>query len=242
MTRRFAITASTAGLLAMLGGCSSYQNASINDHNAPGAAVRATFRGMQGDSPRRLGPGVEVGYETYRAEGTQSLRAGETLSFRDPAMTTFTGPQELAHDARLSQLYMAYNHRFGIGSHLELEPYVGATRVRVKVLTTPQGGAGVRVIDDTQSGVTMGLTPRWRFNDKLAVELRYNAIRTGRRHASGVTSGTTYEAVAVLSPANHVALRLGWVDRQHKTGDDLDLFSSVNIRSKGPMASLQFDF
>jgi opacity protein-like surface antigen len=242
MTKRFALAASAVGVLALLGGCSSYQNASISDHNAPGGAVRATFRGKQGDSPRRLGAGVEVGYESYRAEGTQSLGAGETLAFRNEAMTTFTGPQELAHDARLSQLYMAYNHRFGIGSHLELEPYVGATRVRVKVVTTPQAGAGVRVIDDTQSGVTVGFTPRWRFNDKVAVELRYNAMRTGRRHASGVTSGSTYEAVVVLSPVDQVALRLGWVDRKHKTGDDLETFSSVDIRSRGPMASLQLDF
>jgi hypothetical protein len=243
MTKRFALAASAVGVLALLSGCSSYQNASIRDHNAPGGAVRATWRGMQGDSPRRLGAGVEVGYEGYRAEGAQSLGAGETLSFnRQGTITTFIGPQELKHDARLSQLYLAYNHRFGIGSHLELEPYVGATRVRVKVLTTPQAGAGVRVIDDTQSGVTVGFTPRWRFDDKLAVELRYNLMRTGRRHDSGITGGSTYEAVAVLSPVDHVALRLGWVDRKHKTGDDFETFSSVDIRSRGPMASLQFDF
>ncbi len=224
------------GAATLLVGCGSIQNVPIKDTNAPGVAVRATFRGLSGEPARRLGPGIEVGYEGYRAKGTQSLAAGESIVLLD---ATFTGPQDLRHEARLQQFYVGYNHRFAFGPHLEFEPYVGVTQVSAKVLTTPPSGTRVTSFDERGVGVTAGFTPRWRFNDRVAVELRYNFFGTRVR-----TSGIAYEAMLVLSPAEHVALRLGWTGRNHTIADDFPVgfTSEIDVRTRGPMASLQFDF
>lgn len=227
-----------AGLAAatLLVGCGSIQNVPIKDTNAPGGAVRATFRGLSGEPARRLGAGIEVGYEGYRAKGTQSLAAGESIVVRD---ATFTGPQDLRHEASLQQFYVAYNHRFAFGSHLEFEPYVGVTHLWAKVFTTPVSGNRVTAFDERGAGVTAGFTPRWRFNDRVAVEVRYNFF--DRRLG---TTGSAYEAVLVLTPAEHVALRLGWTGRNHtfKERFVVDFSSEIDVRTRGPMASLQFDF
>jgi hypothetical protein len=227
-----------AGLAAatLLVGCGSIQNVPIKDTNAPGGAVRATFRGLSGEPARRLGAGIEVGYEGYRPKGTQSLAAGESVLLLD---ATFTGPQDLRHEASLRQFYVAYNHRFGFGPHLEFEPYVGVTQVWAKVLTTPASGNRVTAFDERSVGVTAGFTPRWRFNDRVAVELRYNFFGTRLD-----TTGISYEAMLVLSPAEHVALRLGWTGRNHTISDNfpVGITSEIDVRTRGPMASLQFDF
>lgn len=218
-------------------GCGNIQNVPIKDTNAPGAAVRATFRGLRGEPPKRLGPGIEVGYEAYRAKGAQSLAAGESIVLRD---ASFTGPLDLRHEARLQQLYVAYNHRFAFGPHLEFEPYVGVTHVWAKVLTTPPSGSRITAVDERGAGVTAGFTPRWRFNDRVAVEVRYNFFDTRLS-----TGGSAYEAVLVLSPADHVALRLGWTGRNHTISENFPLSgvtSEIDVRTRGPMASLQFDF
>ena len=220
----------------MLLGCGNIKTVPIKDTNAPGGAVRATFRGLRGEPPQRLGAGIEVGYEGYQAKGTQSLAAGESIVLRD---ATFTGPQDLRHEARLQQLYVAYNHRFGFGPHLEFEPYVGVTQVWAKVLTTQPSGNRVTAMDERGVGVTAGFTPRWRFNDRVAVELRYNFFDTRLR-----TTGISYEAMLVLSPADHVALRLGWTGRNHTIAERfiVGFTSEIDVRTRGPMASLQFDF
>lgn len=221
---------------ALLTGCGNIQNVPLKDNDAPGVAVRATFRGLRGEPPQRLGAGIEVGYEGYQAKGTQSLAAGESIVLRD---ATFSGPQDLRHEARLQQFYVAYNHRFAFGPHLELEPYVGVTQVWARVLTTPPSGARVTAVERRGAGVTAGLTPRWRFNDSVAVELRYNFF--DRRLSTG---GSAYEAMLVLSPTDHVALRIGWTERNHTFSERfvIDFLSEIEVRTRGPMASLQFDF
>lgn len=232
--RRFLMPVGLAAA-TMLVGCGNIQNVPIKDTNAPGGAVRATFRGLRGEPPQRLGAGIEVGYEGYRAKGTQSLAAGQSIVLQD---ATFNGPQDLRHEVRMQQLYVAYNHRFGFGPHLEIEPYVGVTQVWARVLTTPPSGARVTATDKRGTGVTAGFTPRWRFNDQVAVELRSNFF--DRRLSMG---GSAYEAMLVLSPADHVALRLGWAERHHTISDFfVGLASEVEISARGPMASLQFDF
>ena len=233
--RRFSMLAGLA-VAPLLVGCGNIQNVPIKDTNAPGFAVRATFRGLSGEPARRLGPGIEVGYEGYRAKGTQSLAVGESIVLPD---ATFAGPQDLRHEASLRQFYVAYNHRFGFGPHLEFEPYVGATQVRAKVYTTPASGNRVTAFDESSVGLTAGFTPRWRFNDQVAVELRYNFFGTRLR-----TTGISYEAMLVLSPAEHVALRLGWTGRNHTVADTFPIgfTSEIDVRTRGPMASLQFDF
>jgi hypothetical protein len=222
---------------ALLAGCGNIQNVPIKDTNAPGAAVRATFRGIKGDPPKRLGAGIEVGFEGYQAKGTQSLKAGEAIVLAD---ATFTGPQDLRHEARLQQVYVAYNHRFAFGPHFEFEPYVGVTHVWAKLFTTPPSGTRITSVDERGAGVTAGFTPRWRFNEHVALEVRYNFFDTRLS-----TGGSAYEAVVVLSPADHVALRLGWTGRNHTISENYPLSgitSEVDVRTRGPMVSLQFDF
>lgn len=234
--RRLGAWAALAATTALVG-CGNIQNVPIKDTNAPGGAVRATFRGLKGDPPQRLGAGIEVGFEGYKAKGTQSLKAGEAIVLAD---ATFTGPQDLRHEARLQQVYVAYNHRFAFGPHLEFEPYVGVTHVWAKLLTTPPSGNRITSVDERGAGVTAGFTPRWRFNDRVALEVRYNFFDTRLS-----TGGSAYEAVVVLSPAEHVALRLGWTGRNHTISENYPLSgitSEVDVRTRGPMVSLQFDF
>lgn len=221
----------------LLVGCGNIQNVPVKDAHAPGGAVRATFRGSPVEGARRLGAGIEFGYEGYEAKGTQSLAAGDSIVLAD---ATFTGPQDLRHEARLQQVYVAYNHRFAFGPHLEFEPYVGVTHVWAKLLTTLASGTRITSIDERRVGVTAGFTPRWRFNDRVAMEARYNFFDT--RLSSG---GISYEAVVVLNPSEHVALRLGWTGRNHSLTEHFPvsgITSEVEVRSRGPMASLQFDF
>jgi hypothetical protein len=82
------------------------------------------------------------------------------------------------------------------------------------------------------------LTPRWRFNDWLAVEFRFSAF-----NASAWAAGQSYEAAVVLSPVPQMSMRLGYSERKHDvTAFVPDWYSEVNIRARGPLATLQFDF
>lgn len=216
-------------------GC-AVQNVPIRDTSSPNFAVRATFRGSSGEPAQRRGPGVEIGIEGFRAKGTQQLAAGESVVLEGVA---FVGPQALQHKAKLQQVYVAYNHLIPLGRHLEIEPYVGLTEAQAKVTTTTASGASVTSVDLHRVGVTGGVTPRWRFNDQLALELRVNFI-----NASPRISGHNFEGALVLRPAQNMALRVGWSDRKHTLAEawgPLDL-SDVEVRSRGPLATLQFDF
>ncbi|MGY4829762.1 hypothetical protein ACVNIS_14420 [Sphaerotilaceae bacterium SBD11-9] len=234
----FIRSASGLAVLAVLAGCGSVQNAYVKDTNAPAYAVRATLRGGHGEAGgQKYGPGIEFGYEGYRAEGTQSLAAGETIWLPGGMLS---GPQMLSHDARVEQFYVAYNHRLRFGRHFEVEPYVGVTRAQLKFDTTPSAsGATLKLLDDRGTGVTAGLTPRWRFNDLVATEFRYNYIET-----SEFVRGSSYELAVVVNPVPQVGLRLGWSDRRHFVKSDAtpQVGSEVSIRARGPLATLQFDF
>ncbi len=221
--------------LAGLTGCGTVQSVPIKDNDSSSVAVRATLRGKSGDPPRRAGPGVEVGYEGYRARDTQSLAAGQVIVLEGGSIL---GPETLRHEATLRQGYVAYNHLLRFGQSFELEPFVGATRVHLRVKTDTTSGTSVPVLDDWRTGVIGGVTPRWRFNDWLAIEARLSYF-----NASAWAHGQSYEAAVVLSPVPNVSLRLGYSERKH----DVDAFvpgwySEVDIRARGPLATLQFDF
>lgn len=220
-------------LLASLAGCGSVQNVPIRDGESPAGSVRATFHGKTGTRP--AGPGVELGYEHYTAKDTQTLAPGESVVLDGGS---FVGPNTLRHKAQMQYGYVAYNHRLRFGEHFELEPFVGVARVYFKLRTTPGSGTAVTTMNDRHTGVIGGVTPRWRFNDWVAVEGRLSYL-----NASTWASGSTYEAVVVLSPAPQVALRLGYSDRRHDIEPVVSgALSEVNIRARGPVATLQFDF
>ncbi|HET7792278.1 MAG TPA: hypothetical protein VFL64_02740 [Rhizobacter sp.] len=229
--------ASGLAALTVLAGCGSVQNAYVKDTSSPAYAVRATLRGGDADAGgRKRGPGVEIGYEGYRAEGTQTLNAGESIWL--PGGAVF-GPQTLSHTARVEQFYVAYNHRLRFGSSFELEPYVGVTSAKLKFETTPSGSSTAMLLDNRETGVTAGITPRWRFTDLVATEFRYNYIETHE-----FVRGSSYEVAVVVTPVPQVGLRLGWSDRRHFVKSDAtpQVGSEVSIRARGPLATLQFDF
>jgi hypothetical protein len=220
---------------ALLSACGSVQNVPVRDRESPAGAVRASWHGGARDAGRASGPGVEIGYEYYTARDTQSLAAGQSVVLEGGS---FFGPDTLRHRARLQYGYVAYNHRFRFGEHFELEPFVGAARVRMRLQTTPGSGGTVTTVDDHRTGVIGGVTPRWRFNPWLGVEARLSYLG-----ASAWASGETYELALVLNPVPQLALRLGVSDRRH----DIESVvpggtSEVNLRARGPMATLQLDF
>lgn len=220
-------------LLAILAGCGNVQNVPIRDRDSPVGSVRATFHGKSGTRPS--GPGIEVGYEQYTAKDTQTLAAGESVLLDGGS---FVGPNTLRHKAQMQYGYVAYNHRLRFGDHFELEPFAGVARVNLKMRSTPNSGVTVTTLDDRHTGFIGGVTPRWRFNDWVALEARLSYL-----NASAWASGTSYEAAVVLSPAPQVALRLGYSGRRHDIEPVLaGAVSEVNIRARGPMATLQFDF
>lgn len=222
-------------LLAGLSGCGAVQSLPIKDNNSASYAVRASWHGRSGELNERSGPGVEVGYEGFRARDTQTLAAGQSLILEGG---TVFGPETLRHDARLQLGYVAYKHLLRFGSSFQLEPFAGATRVRLKITSQTSGGNSLQVLNDQRTGLIGGVTPRWRFNDWLAIEARMTYF-----NASAWAHGQSYEAAVVLSPSPNVSLRLGYSERKH----DIDpvvsgLESEVNIRARGPLATLQFDF
>ncbi|HEY0820798.1 MAG TPA: hypothetical protein VGD46_18565, partial [Rhizobacter sp.] len=180
-------------LAALLSACGSVQNVPVRDRESPVGAVRASWHGGARDAGRPSGPGVEVGYEYYTARDTQALGAGQSVVLEGGS---FVGPDVLQHRARLQYGYVAYNHRFRFGEHFELEPFIGAARVRMRLQTTPGGGATVTTVDDRRTGAIGGVTPRWRFNSWLGVEARLSYLG-----ASAWASGETYELALVLNPA-----------------------------------------
>lgn len=221
--------------LAGLTACGALQSVPVTDNNSASFAVRATLRGKSGERNERSGPGVEIGYESYRARDTQTLAPGEVIVLEGASIV---GPDTLHHEARLRQGYVAYNHLFRFGPNFQLEPFVGATRVHLRITTDTASGATRPMLDDWRTGVIGGVTPRWRFNDWLAIEARLSYF-----NASAWAHGQSYEAAVVLSPVPNVSLRLGYSERRHDVEAVVPgWYSEVNIRARGPLATLQFDF
>jgi len=60
---------------------------------------------------------------------------------------------------------------------------------------------------------------------------------------SVLAHGQSYEAAVVLSPVPNASLRLGYSERHYDTDGNIPgWYSEVNLRARGPMATLQFDF
>jgi hypothetical protein len=163
------------------------------------------------------------------------LAGGESIQLEGG---TILGPDTLRHQADMRQGYIAYNHLFRLGSHFELEPFVGATRIHLKIKSTSADGTTRAVLNNWDTGVIGGVTPRWRFNDWVAIEARLSYF-----NVSAWAHGQSYEAAVVLSPVPNTSLRLGYSERRYDIEDNIPgWYSEVNVRARGPMATLQFDF
>ncbi|MEO8155735.1 MAG: hypothetical protein ABI605_21940 [Rhizobacter sp.] len=234
-TRRTWAWAGVLSCLAMLAGCGAIQHVPVNDDNSASVAVRASFHRRSAETNERYGSGIEVGYESYRARDTQTLAAGESISLDGG---TVFGPSTLQHEARLRQGYVTYNHLLRFGPHFQLEPFVGLTRVNLRIRSDPGSGSTLLLLDEWRSGVLGGVTPRWCFNDWVAIEARLSYFDTG-----DWVHGKSYEAALVLSPVPNVSVRLGYSERYHDVETLGSGWSSeVNIRARGPLATLQLNF
>jgi hypothetical protein len=224
-----------ATVSVVLSACGSVQSVPVRDNESATFAVRATVRPSAWRGGEREGPGIAVGYEGYRAKDTQTLAAGESIQLDGG---TILGPDTLRHQADMRQGYIAYNHLFRLGSHFELEPFVGATRIHLKIKSTSADGTTRAVLNNWDTGVIGGVTPRWRFNDWVAIEARLSYF-----NVSAWAHGQSYEAAVVLSPVPNTSLRLGYSERRYDIEDNIPgWYSEVNVRARGPMATLQFDF
>lgn len=222
----------------VLAGCGSVQNVPVKDNNSPAVAVRATYHSKVADAGgEKYGAGVEVGFESYRASDTQTLASGQFVAIEGG--TRVNGPDTLNHDARVQELHLAYNHRIRFGEQFQLEPFVGVSRTHLKFNSSSASGANIPTFDESKVGIIGGVTPRWRFNESWAVEARmsYSVYDGGWAH------GQSYEAAVVMNPHPQVAVRLGYSERRYDIEPFLNgWFSEVNVRARGPVATLQFEF
>ncbi len=205
---RFVTGVGLFGGLVMLTACSSNQYIPVHDKDSPSFAMRGAIRPKAWQRNERVAHGIEVGYEGYRAKDTQALAAGQSLDLDGglfPGGTgTINGPASLNHQFSYRQLHVAYAPLIRFGTNFELEPLAGVARKHVKVETQPAGRASINVVDEWRTSAIAGVTPRWRFNDWLAAEVRWT-------YTGGTSEkGTSTEVAAVLSPSPNVALRLGY--------------------------------
>jgi hypothetical protein len=232
-TLRVALACMAALLLA---GCGGFPHTvHIKDRDSAVASVRVTVRPETWARNAESLRGIQVGYERYRAQGTQELLAGQEVQL-NPSDSPIPGPDRLSNKVTVAHAYLAYNHTFLFGRHVEMEPTFGVAHLRFDA--EAQSAASLtRQSKHYSRAVAYGsFTPRWRFNDAVALELR---LAWSGRSFDIVNSN--FDLGVVLRPEKRVGLRLGYSWR-HGTWDSGYLASDISVRSRGPSASLLFDF
>ena len=229
---RSALCGSVAAFGALLAGCSGYQGVQVRDHDSPALALRATVRPQAWGHGQRSEGGIEFGYERYRGTSTQPIAAG---TFVDVGAQTISGPDSLRNEATVQQVHVAYTHRFHFGPNFQLEPMGGLADLNLALKVKPTT-APVQPSDESRyTALIYGITPRWRFNDKVAVEARITGV------SGGLVHGNSVDASLLLSPTPNVTLRVGYSDRS-RYAVQRNSFSDLDIHVQGPSASLAFDF
>lgn len=225
-----------ATALAGLVGCQGLEGARVRDNSSPAVAVRATFRPdalMRGDGSRG---GIEVGYDRYRGKDTQTLNAGQNVDLNDLRVD---GPDSLNNEVTVQLLHMAYTHRARWGSNFEFEPMLGGGRQGLRFKIDPTNSALRPEISRYMPVFVYGLTPRWRFNDTLALEGRVSGTVGGSN--GNLVRTYSFDAGLLVSPAPNVALRIGYSDRR-LSAELTDSLSEVDVHVRGPAAALVFEF
>lgn len=232
-TVRLALVCAAAWFLA---GCAAFTDTvHVNDHKSAVASVRVTVRPETWARNAESLRGIQVGYERYRAEGTQELRAGQEIRL-NPSDTPLPGPDSLRNEVTVAHAYLGYSHTFLFGRHLEMEPVFGVAHLRFDAKVQPTVSLLQPSTHYSRAVAYGGLTPRWRFNDLMALELR---LTWGGRSLDIATRNA--DLGLVLRPEKRVGLRLGYSWRESGWSTDL-LSSEVSVRARGPSASLLFDF
>ncbi len=229
-----AALAATAGL--MLAGCGAFPDAvRVNDQDSAVASVRLTVRPEAWARNAESLRGLQVGYERYRAQSTQELLAGQEIRM-NPSDTPLPGPDSLRNEVTVAHAYLGYSHTFLFGRHLEMEPVFGVAHLRFDAKVQPTVSLLRPSTHYSKAVAFGGFTPRWRFNDLMALELR---LTWSGRSLDIATRNA--DLGLVLRPEKHVGLRLGYSWREGGWGTDF-LSSEVSVRARGPSASLLFDF
>jgi hypothetical protein len=218
----------------LLAGCSDLQNVRIRDHDSPAASVRVTVRPDFLARNASSQGGIELAYDRYRARDTQDLLAGQSVTVGS-GLQTVQGPDTLRNEATVEEGHVAYTHRFSHGAHFQVEPLLGVSRLRMKVGVEPAVSAQRLRVDHGSTHFFYGVTPRWRFNELVAVELRLQGS-----HGDEVRGYSTDLGV-LLNPVPQVGLRIGYSERRHY-GTLNDSLSDMDIRVRGPSATLLLDF
>ena len=225
-----------ATVSVVLAGCAAFPDAAhVNDQNSSVASVRVTVRPENWARNAESLRGIQVGYERYRAQGTQELKAGEEIRL-NPADTPLPGPDSLRNEVTVAHAYLGYSHTFLFGRHLEVEPVFGVAHLRFDAKVQPTLSLLRPSAHYSRAVAYGGLTPRWRFNDLLALELR---LTWSGRSLDIATRNA--DLGLVLRPEKRVGLRLGYSWRESGWGTDI-VSSEVSVRVRGPSASLLFGF
>jgi hypothetical protein len=229
---RSTLCASVAALGALLVGCSGLQGVQVHDHNAASVALRATVRPQAWAHGQRSEGGIEFGYERYRGVGTQALALN---TFIDVGSQIVNGPDTLRNELTVQQAHVAYTHRFHFGRTFELEPLVGVANLNLALKVKPTTALLQPSDESSITTVFGGITPRWRFSDKVAIEARFTGVTGTLLH------GNTLDASLLLSPVPNLTLRVGYADRNLYFTQRNSL-SDVDMQAQGPSVSLSFDF
>jgi hypothetical protein len=237
---RLACAAGIAVLVAALAGCGTNpQRLTLRDSNSRDADLLVTVRpeawSRRGGGPSR---GFEAGFQQYRAEGTQDLAAGESLSVRG---STIAGPDTLLQKAKVVTWHFGFTDRFYFGPAFEFDLGVGGMKADMDYELRPQSGVvGVQPFGRSYTLPYGAITPRYRFGPHFALEARLLA--------AGLTDDAEhrrFDGAIVLSPVPQLSLRLGYSHRRTRIIVYSDpVFSSVDVtaRGRGPTASLRIDF
>lgn len=230
---RAALAATVGWLLA---GCGALPDTvRVNDHTSPAASVRVTVRPEAWARNAESLRGIQLGYERYRAQSTQELLAGQEFRLNSSATPLF-GPDSLRNQVTVAHAYLAYSHTFLFGRNVEIEPMFGVAHLRFDAQVQPTVSPMQASMHYSRAVAYGGFTPRWRFNDLMALELRL--AWSGRTLDIGTRN---IDLGLVLRPEKRLGLRLGYSWRE--SGWRTDYFNSeVSVSARGPSAALLLDF
>lgn len=218
-------------LMALVSGCGVLRAPlPVRDDDSPALAVRAAVYPEAWARGERSRPGIEVGYEGYRARETRILGAAEVIGVNGQDIT---GPDSVRQEATLRLAYVAYTHRFRFGESFELEPFAGMSRVSSRFTLEPAASGLRPSLRESRNTPMGGVAARWYFTEQWGVEARVVGLALFEARATDVA--------LVLRPVPNLALRLGYSEREHVQEDGFGT-SRVEVRARGPSAVLSLEF
>jgi len=240
-------------LTASLSGCTYSpvtrpRGVTVRDGATPLYVATAIIRHerWRATNPHHGTGGIEFGYEHQSGVGRDQLIGLSfiTLNSVDGASIRITGPQTLRYSASANHEHIAYNYLLTFKQHFELEPAIGIAydALNLRVFSGTDGA----YVDTSRKylGISLGVTPRWKFDKHFAIEGR---IRYGA--GSGYTN--SYYPAVVYSPIRNARISVGYAWRAQLfqgSGASNDLgptntnTSNIVFRCNGPALGVQMTF